>query len=100
MKCSLAPRTCRCSRAGCTISAMRAVTPRSLHVDRPKGGWRRVVCGALVLALPVLSRAGRAEPGEPAKQATSVYLAWAGGARGCPTAKQTEAAVEEILGHR
>jgi hypothetical protein len=55
----------------------------------------------LVFALPVWSRAGRADPGEPARQERAACLSWAGTARSdCPTAEQTEAAVEAILGHR
>ena len=62
------------------------------------GRW--IAPGVLALALSVTSPTARAEPGESAARDTSVCLSFAPGPRGCPTAKQTEAAVESILGHR
>jgi len=52
-------------------------------------------------ALLASGRASGAEQGAPAERETAVCLAWAPrpGA-GCPTAKETETAVAEIVGHR
>jgi hypothetical protein len=50
--------------------------------------------------LQALGATGYAEPGESAQQITSVCLSFKENVPGCPSARQMEAAVEEILGHR
>jgi hypothetical protein len=72
---------------------MRAATPRGLHVRRPPIGW--LVLLALWLAAPTK---GQADPA-PAQRETSVCLALVSPA-GCPAGRQTEAAVEDVLGRR
>lgn len=94
MSCALAPKHCRRPQPACTISRMRVATPRGLHVRRP--GIARRVLFALVLTLPAT---GWAATDAASKREVAVCLSLASTV-GCPAAKQTQAAVEDILGRR
>jgi hypothetical protein len=72
---------------------MRVATLRGLHVRRP--GIGRLVLLAWLLAVP--SRAGAGELLATRDMAVCLALVSPGG---CPMAKQTQAAVEDILGRR
>jgi hypothetical protein len=53
----------------------------------------------VLVALPASSRTGRAATGDAEKTEASACLSWVAAA-GCPSAVETEAAVDEILGRR